>query len=432
MTSALATYAGVLRQPTVLAPFLAAVLARLPIAMTPLGIVLLVQADRGSYGVAGVVTGAFALGTAAGAPVWGRLMDRHGQTRVLVPTVLASAVLIATLALGTVAGVPSAVLVAVAAAAGITFPPFSAAMRSTWRRLLPEGPGRRAGFALDAVAVESLFVGGPLILSLLLLISPPVAPLLVTAALLAAGGLTYSWAPAVRTQSRAVAGDRADPGRPADGSTVADRSGTDSAAVPLRTGGRSRVMVGGLPLVLAISAAMAIGFGVIDTSIAATARQVLDRPESLGLLFAAIAGASVVGGLLYGTRSSADREHRRLPFALGMFAVSLAPVPFLLEAGRPPLWSLLPLLFLAGLAIAPALIMMQHLVDRSAPDGRGNEAQAWLSTSNTAGAAAGTAAAGLLIDAHGVPVSFGAAVLAVLGSCALAVAARRRVGWSRL
>lgn len=208
MTSALATYAGVLRQRTVLAPFLAAVLARLPIAMTPLGIVLLVQAERGSYGIAGVVTGAFALGTAAGAPVWGRLMDRHGQTGVLVPTVLTSALLIAGLAVGTVADVPSAVLVVVAAAAGGSFPPFSAAMRSTWRRLLPEGPARRAGFALDAVAVESLFVGGPLFLSLLLLISPPVAPLLVTAALLAAGGLSYSWAPAVRSQRPVRAADQ--------------------------------------------------------------------------------------------------------------------------------------------------------------------------------------------------------------------------------
>lgn len=407
------TYAGVLRHPRVLTPFLAAVLARLPIAMTPLGIVLLVQAERGSYGIAGVVTGAFALGTAAGAPVWGRLMDRRGQTMVLVPTVLTSAMLIAVLAVATVADVPSAVLVLLAAAAGGTFPPFSAAMRSTWRRLLPEGPDRRAGFALDAVAVESLFVGGPLFLSLLLLISPPVAPLLVTAALLAAGGLIYSWAPAVREQSRT--GLEADLAAPA-------------AVTTAPTGGGSRVMSGGLPLVLAISAVMSIGFGVIDTSLAATARQILGDPASLGMLFAAIAGASVVGGLLYGTRSSADREHRRLPLALGMFAVSLAPVPFLLAAGRPPLWSLLPLLFLAGLAIAPSLIMLQHLVDRSAPGSRSNEAQAWLSTSNTAGGAAGTAAAGLLIDAHGVPASFGAAVVALLGSCALAVAVRRRGG----
>lgn len=421
MSSALATYAGVLRQRTVLAPFLAAVLARLPIAMTPLAIVLLVQAERGSYGIAGVVTGAFALGTAAGAPVWGRLMDRHGQTRVLVPTVLTSALLIAGLAIGTVVDVPSAVLVVVAAAAGGSFPPFSAAMRSTWRRLLPEGPARRAGFALDAVAVESLFVGGPLFLSLLLLISPPVAPLLVTAALLAAGGLSYSWAPAVRSQRPISAAEPLH--TPVSGTGVPPTAG--------RAGGGARVMTGALPLVLAISAVMAVGFGVIDTSIAATARQVLGDPASLGVLFAAIAGASVVGGLLYGTRSSSDREHRRLPLALGMFAVSLAPVPFLLEAGRPSLWSLLPLLFLAGLAIAPALIMLQHLVDGSAPAGRSNEAQAWLSTSNTAGGAAGTAAAGLLIDAHGVPASFGTAVLALLGSCVLALAARRRVGRSQ-
>ncbi len=411
--TATGTYVAVLRRGTVLRPFAAAVVARLPIAMTPLGIVLLVQSVRGSYGIAGIVTGAFAVGTAAGAPLWGRLMDRHGQVRVLLPIVLASALLIAGLAVGTVAGLPDAVLVTLAGLAGVTFPPFSAAMRSTWRMVLPDGPVRRAAFALDAVAVEALFVGGPLFLSLLLLVSPPVVPLLVSAGLLAVGGLVYVWTTPAR--------------RRVDVQPVRDPEPTISASGRL-PGARPGLIGGALPLILGISAVMSIGFGVIDTSLAATARQVLGRADRLGWLFAAIAGASVVGGLVYGTRASSDREHRRLPLALGVFALSLSPIPFLLHAGRPPLWSLLPLLFLAGLAIAPSLIMLQHLVDRAAPGGRGNEAQAWLSTSNTAGGATGTAAAGLLIDAHGVATAFGGAVLALGLSALLALASRSRTG----
>lgn len=372
--------------------------------MAPLGIVLLVQSERGSYGIAGIVTGAFAIGTAVGAPFWGRLMDRHGQARVLLPTVLTSAVLIAALALGAVNGAADVLLVIVAGLAGGTFPPFSAAMRATWRALFPEGPDRRAGFALDAVAVESMFVGGPLLLSLLLAVTPPVVPLLTTAVLLAGGGVAYCGTEPARR--------RVEP-RPA-------------GAEPSRRSNPFDVIAGGLVLVLAISAAMAIGFGIIDTSLAATARQVLGSADLLGLLFASIAGASVVGGLFYGTRATRDREHRRLPVALALFAAGLVPLPLLLHGGRPSMWLLLPLLFVAGLAVAPALIMLQSLVDREAPTGRGNEAQAWLSTSSITGGAAGTAIAGLLIDSYGVPVSFAAAVMAVLLSCSLALVRRTR------
>lgn len=160
-------------------------------AMAPLGMVLLIQSERGSYALAGIVTGAFAVGTAVGAPFRGRLEYRSGQARVIVPIVVLSALMIATLALGAAGGFPNWLLLALSGATGLSFPPFSAAMRVTWRTVLPEGPARRAGFALDAVAVESIFVGGPLLLSLLLVIGPPEIPLLVTAVLLAGGGLTY-------------------------------------------------------------------------------------------------------------------------------------------------------------------------------------------------------------------------------------------------
>ena len=384
---------------------MATVFARLPIAMVPLGMVVLVQSERGSYGLAGLVTGAFAVGTGIGAPYWGRLMDRHGQARVILPIVLTSAAFIVALALTATSTLPPAVLVGLAAGGGLTFPPFSAAMRSTWRAVLPEGPLRRAGFALDAVAVESMFVGGPLLLSLLLVIAEPVVPLLVSATLLAGGGLAYcATGPARRRQAPA------DPG-----------------AVTVTTGLRA-LMVRGLPIVLGVSTVMSVGFGIIDTSMAATAKQVLGSQDLLGWLFTCMAGASVVGGLLYGTRSSADREHRRLPLALGLFALGLLPIPFLLAAGRPPLWTLLPLLFVAGLAIAPALIMMQSVIDRVAPAGRRNEAQAWLSTSNTTGGAAGTALAGVIIDASGVTASFSLAVGAVLFSAVLALLGRRMPG----
>ena len=65
----------------------AAFVARMPIAMIGLGIVLLVVSEEDRYGLAGAVSATFALVNAVAAPVIARLIDRLGQTRVLVPAV---------------------------------------------------------------------------------------------------------------------------------------------------------------------------------------------------------------------------------------------------------------------------------------------------------------------------------------------------------
>jgi len=97
-----------------------------------------------------------------------------------------------------------------------------------------------------------------------------------------------------------------------------------------------------------------------------------------------------------------------------------------LGESTPGLAVLLPLLFLTGMAISPALIILQNLVDVAAPPARTNEGQAWLSTSLTTGAGAGTAVAGALVDAAGVPWSFAAAGSAALMASAMAARLRRR------
>ena len=65
----------------------AAFVARMPIAMIGLGIVLLVVAETGRYGRAGALSATFALVNAGAAPAIARLVDRLGQRRVLLPAV---------------------------------------------------------------------------------------------------------------------------------------------------------------------------------------------------------------------------------------------------------------------------------------------------------------------------------------------------------
>lgn len=417
-TGGLRTYREVLTHAPAVRPFAASVLARLPISMAPLGMVLLVSGQRGSYSLAGAVTGAYALGIAVGAPVWGRAMDRFGQPRVAAATSLLSAVLLAVLAVSTVQGLPAVGLVLLAASVGLCWPPMSAAMRAAWRVTLPDLRRRRAGYALDAVSVEAIFVGGPLLLSLLVVVAPPVVPLLVTAAVLACGGLAYSATGAARGAPSA----RVAPDRP----TWAAAGG---AANPPATRRTAILSAPGLLPVYLVIAAMSVGFGQIDTSLAATAREIFGDPGKLGYLFAAIAGGSTLGGLSYGALRNPEVEYRRLPVTLGIFTAGLVPLALLLSTGHPLLLALEPFLFLAGLAIAPSLIIGQNLVDALAPAGRVTEAQAWLSTATTTGAAAGTALAGVLIDSGGVGRALTGAVAAVAVAGITAVAGQR--GWGR-
>jgi MFS family permease len=129
-------YLRIMRGRAALLPFVTALVGRLPVAMTPLGMVLLVQGIRGSYSIAGVVTAAFAVGTALATPLWGGLIDRFGQPRVIAPTSAASSLLLAALALRAVGGAGNLELVVLSAGVGVTFP----TTRTTFGRRTPSRP----------------------------------------------------------------------------------------------------------------------------------------------------------------------------------------------------------------------------------------------------------------------------------------------------
>jgi MFS family permease len=392
-------------------PFLFAALARLTLAMLPLGILILVEQERHSYVIAGVVSGAYALGAAVGTPVWGRLMDRFGQVPVLLPTSLVSATLLVLLAVAATTAAHDYVLIGLAIGVGLAYPAISPALRSSFRIVFPDPEARRVAFALDATSVELAFVCGPLLLSVLLLPGVSVLPLAVTAALLAAGGAGYCLTGVAR---------RATPER------QRQASGHGSAALDA---GVARSLVStGVVGVLAVMIMLSIGFGQLDTSMAATADRALGGTAQVGILFAAIAGGSTVGGLSYGARSWPFTERHAVPVLLALFGLLLGLLAWLLEIGEVSLLVLLPVLFLTGLTIAPTLIMQQALLDGVAPAHRLNEAQALLSAANTTGAAIGTAIAGVIIDGAGLSWSFGGAAIGALLAAGIALVNARRLG----
>jgi MFS family permease len=404
-------YGRFLRHGPASRPFIFAALARLTLAMVPLGILILVEQERQAYAIAGVVAGAYAIGAAVGTPVWGRLMDRFGQVAVLLPTAVTSAALLVGLAFATRMGAPDEALTALAASVGLSYPAISPALRSSFRIVLPDPRARRVAFALDATSVELAFVCGPLLLSALLLPGIPLLPILVSAGLLAGGAIAYCGTGAARLARPAV--QRA-------------ASGHNTRATA--TGPRTALASAGVAAVLAVMLMLSVGFGQLDTSMAATSDRALGGTEQVGILFAAIAGGSTVGGLTFGARSWSFDERRAIPVLLALFGLFLAVLAGLLSVGAVNLLILLPVLFLTGLTIAPTLIMQQGLLDHLAPAHRLNEAQAFLSAATTTGAAVGTAIAGIVIDVAGLGWSFGGAALGALFAAGVAVINQSR--WS--
>jgi predicted MFS family arabinose efflux permease len=83
------------------------------------------------------------------------------------------------------------------------------------------------------------------------------------------------------------------------------------------------------------------------------------------------------------------------------------------------------LMAIAGIVVAPVSTAAFGLLDRVAPAGMATEATSWIITAYQVGLAAGTAAAGALVEHSGTRTAF----LAACGCAALAAAitlARRR------
>jgi MFS family permease len=84
-------YVEIFRIPRAWRFSVAGVIGRMPMSMAGLGMVLFISASTGRYDVTGSVAASGSLGLAAYTPLFGRLVDRYGQARVIVPMAAAFA-----------------------------------------------------------------------------------------------------------------------------------------------------------------------------------------------------------------------------------------------------------------------------------------------------------------------------------------------------
>jgi MFS family permease len=386
-------YLEVLRLPGAFRFSFAGFLARMPISMFALGTVLLIAALTGRYGLAGAVAAAGSVGYAVAAPQLGKLTDRFGQRRVLLPQVMVFGV--ASAALMTLAET-RAPLVLVAAAgmiAGATMPSIGSMVRSRWSGLLAGSPRLHTAFSLESVVDEIIFVVGPVLVTLLATDVYPAAGVAAATVLCVTGTLLLAAQRGTEPPPR----PRAARGSPGTGSGPGDHPPVPPALMAL------------VPVYLL----MGTMFSAIELSTVAFASQRGHRAAA-GLVLGVYALGSAVGGLWYGSR------HWRAPLA-GRFAVTLGGM----TAGvamfwwQPGLSTLFPVIFAAGLAIAPTLITGYSLIEHLAPPERKTEGMTWLSSAIAVGGAAGAPLAGHVIDAHGA--RWGYVLAAACGGAAFAV-----------
>jgi MFS family permease len=386
-------YARILRTPGVAVIVFATLIGRMPIGISGLAILLFVRDVTGSFASAGLCAGALALGSAIGAPLQGRLIDRRG-VRMLLPLAALHAVgLLGVLAAGE-ASAATASLAAASLVAGAATPPVSSVLRSHWPYLLAERPELIPGaYALDSVMIELIFVTGPLVTTVVVATVGAQYALIVSATCAIAGVLLM------------LGGLRGRPG-PSPTAEGGRALGLGALAAPgLRT------------LVLA---SLPVGFtlGTIEVVLPAFSAQE-GSAELAGVLLAVWSGASGLAGLAwgaFGSRRPLIEAHLLLAWLLPL---AIAP---LLLAGSP--LTMAALAVFAGLPIAPLIASRNQLVGQVAPAGTSTEAFTWPLTALVAGVALGAATAGAVIEASSW--AGGVVVAMAVGFVGAAVVATRR------
>lgn len=353
-------------------------LARLPLAMAPIGIVAMLSQTRGDYWVAGAVSATFALTNALAAPQISRLVDRFGQSAIIVPSTIVSVVAFALLILSANQDWPEWTLFASAFLAA-AMPSMPAMLRARWTEIFRGRPELNTAFAFESAADELVYIAGASVSVGLAVSLFPEAGMLISTFFLALGTTAFvlqrSTEPAVRPVETGVA---------------------QTSAIRLRS-----VQIITLALIFVGSM-----FATAEVTTVAMTRE-LGQPGAASFVIGVYAIGSFVVGLILGALKLRTPLHRQLLIAVSVLAVTALP---LLIADTIPLLALA--VFVSGIAISPTFITAFGLIERRVPESMLTEGITWVMTGIGIGMALGAFLAGLVVDMFGAQNGFWLSVAA--------------------
>ncbi|MEV7233808.1 MFS transporter [Streptomyces sp. NPDC051020] len=361
-------------------------LGRMPLSMMGIGVVTMVSQITGRYGLAGALSATLAMSAAVLGPQVSRLVDRHGQRRILRPVTLVALTAVAGLLICAQQRLPDWTLFVFAAGAGCV-PSVGSMIRARWAEIYRGSPQQlHTAYSWESIVDEVCFIFGPIIsIGLSTAWFPEAGPLLAAGFLL----VGVVWLTAQRA--------------------------TEPVPHPREqhTGG-SALRSPGLQVLVGTFVATGAIFGAVDVVTVAFADD-QGHKAAASLVLAVYALGSCLAGAVFGLLRLKGKASTR--WLVGVCAMAVSMIPLQLAGNLP---FLAVALFVAGLAIAPTMVTTMALVEQHVPRTKLTEGMTWTSTGLAVGVALGSSAAGWVVDASGAKAGY--AVPVVAGALAAAVA----------
>ncbi len=360
--------------------------ARLPIAMAPIGIVAMLSQTHGEYWLAGAVSATFALTNAAAAPQISRLVDRMGQSRVLIPATIVSVIAFAALILATNQRWPAWTLF-LSAFLAAAMPSIPAMMRARWTEIFRDRPELNTAFAFESAADELVYIAGASLSVGLAVSLFPEAGMMISTTFLALGSFAFLLQRSTEPKVRAV-----------------ESGHSQRSAIFLR------------PVQIITLALIFVGstFATAEVSAVAITKE-LGQPEAASLVIGVYAIGSFVVGLTLGAINPKMPLQRQLLIAVSVLALTALP----LLVANTSVALLAFAVFVSGVAISPIFITSFGLIERRVPESMLTEGVTWVMTGIGIGMALGAVISGWVIDNFGPDNGFWVSVVASLTTVAI-------------
>lgn len=385
-------YAVIFRAPGTKGFAAAGFIARLPIAMEAIGIVAMLSQTHGEYWLAGAVSATFALTNALVAPQISRMVDRYGQTRLLVPATLVSVLAFAMLMVATHLRWPIWTLF-VAALFAAAMPSMPAMVRARWTEIFRGRPELNTAFAFESVADELVYIAGASLSVGLSVSLFPEAGVLASTLFLAVGSTAF----------------------------ILQR-GTEPAVRPMLGARSSAILLRPVQIITFVLIFIGAIFATAEVSTVALTKE-LGQPGAASFVIGVYAVGSFLVGVVVGALNLRMALQRQLLIAVAIIAVTTLP---LLVADTVPALALA--IFVSGVAISPTLITAFGLIERRVPAALLTEGITWVMTGIGIGMALGAFATGLVVDTFGARNGFWVSVAASIIALLTVLLAQRTLG----
>ncbi|MCZ7889798.1 MULTISPECIES: MFS transporter [Agrobacterium] len=372
--------------------------ARLPIAMAPIGIVAMLSQTHGEYWLAGAVSATFALTNAALSPQISRLVDRKGQSKVLIPATIVSVIAFAVLIIATNQKWPAWTLF-LSAFLAAAMPSIPAMMRARWTEIFRDRPELNTAFAFESAADELVYISGASLSVGLAVSLFPEAGMMISTTFLALGTFAF----------------------------LLQRS-TEPKVRPVESGRRQRSAIFLRPVQIITLALIFVGSTFATAEVSAVAiTKALGQPEAASLVIGVYAIGSFVVGLILGALNPKMPLQRQLLIAVSVLALTALP----LLVANTSVALLAFAVFLSGVAISPIFITSFGLIERRVPESMLTEGVTWVMTGIGIGMALGAFVSGWVIDNFGPDNGFWVSVAASLSTVVIIGLGQRALSGNR-